>query len=114
MQSSEFSHLYEQLCHAFDKEFKDGQALIYFKYLQSYSKDAFQYAIDKSILFQKFPRLPLPAELIDLMHEYRETIPAERQLNEPEFVPITEETMKEFREVAERLGLRIKGVPSNG
>lgn len=112
MTFDEFLRLFEEMCHAFNQDFKEGQAIVYFKYLKAFQKEAFAYAVDEAILHLKYPRMPLPAELIDSMKDYKEPIPAERQLNafveEPLDPNIAKERLKIIREAMSKIGTQAK------
>jgi hypothetical protein len=99
MESKEFGIQYEKLCFAFDKEVKQGQLLVYYEYLRKYPIKAFQVAVDTSILSAKY--FPKIGELVDIMRNYKEIIPPERQLSEGVLKP--EEAMKYIKEVKEQL-----------
>lgn len=103
MQLNDFAVQFARLCFAFDREVKDGQMGVYFEFIGGFKIEALDYAVKKSILFHKYPRLPFISEIIDLMQEYRETIPAERQLNSEKYDPPSPETLAEFQAVKSKI-----------
>ena len=94
-----------KLCFAFDKEYKEGQMLVYLEFIQPHKIEALCYAVNKAILGnQYFPKI---SELIDLMKEYRETIPPERQLTGVKDDPVSPETIAEFNALKVKLGMAL-------
>jgi len=105
MERKEFSEQYGKLCAAFDKEIKDGQLLVYYEYLAGLKIEAMKYAVNQAILTAKF--FPKISELIDMIKEYRETVPVERQLqaNTEPIVPMPQELRDKIgKEIIKRNG----------
>lgn len=96
MQIDEFTPLFLELCYGCNKEFNDGQALVYFKHCSSFSKEAMKYAVVTAVRFHKpqFPRLTYVSELISLMNEYKQTFPAQKQLTEEILTPEQKEARR--------------------
>ena len=92
MENKEFAGQFMKLCFAFDKEYKEGQMLVYLEFIAGLKFEALKYAVQKAILNSKF--FPKISELIDLINEYRETIPAERQLGGIDEKPSSPEKAK--------------------
>lgn len=105
MESKEFATQFMKLCFAFDKDYKEGQMLVYLEFIAPHKIEALCYAVQKAILGNQF--FPKISELLDLMKEYRETIPAERQLTGVKDEPVKPETIAEFNALKVKLGLAL-------
>ena len=105
MKKEEFGYEYKKLCDAFDKEIKEGQMLVYYEYLAGRKKEALHYAVNELILGSKF--FPKIAEIIEIMKEYKEKIPVERQLQgaeEEESVPMPDDVRAMIQSMLTHIG----------
>ena len=66
MQKEKFVKLYAKLCDAYGKDFKEGQALVYFEYLGGCGYDELKKAIDLFIV-DSSPYMPTVGQLIEKM-----------------------------------------------
>lgn len=90
-----FKGIMQGLGIAFNKEYKEPEIKMFYRYFKDYEEDVFMEAVDKAVT--SYDRLPSIKQLTDICEQTRVSVKLRKEYEA--LPPITEEDRKEFQEI---------------